>query len=160
QETNWRSGYLTHFRRVIEAGLASRDAALAIAGDGLASLHRQMRVVSAEGEERDLADLRTRASGRLLQTVTVEGTANPERGPALPYGGDRVSGDALARRLDEWVSAGIIEPSCADAVREVSAHPQWLALPGRTVVVLGAGSEIGPLPVLLNWGVTVAGVDL
>src|SRR5262249_19374035 len=57
-------------------------------------------------------------------------------------------------------SAGIIEPSCADAVREVSAHPQWLALPGRTVVVLGAGSEIGPLPVLLNWGVTVAGVDL
>ena len=160
QETNWRSGYLTHFRRVIEAGLASRDAALAIAGDGLASLHRQMRVVSADGEERDLAELQTQPSSRPLQTLTVDGTANPDEGLALPYRGDRLSGDALARRLDEWVSVGIIEPSCADAVREVSAHPDWLSLPGRTVVVLGAGSEVGPLPALLNWGVTVAGVDL
>src|SRR5258707_4805874 len=39
QETNWRSGYLTHFRRVIEAGLPSRRAALAIAADGAGS-HR------------------------------------------------------------------------------------------------------------------------
>jgi hypothetical protein len=28
------------------------------------------------------------------------------------------------------------------------------------VAVLGAGSEIGPLPVLLRWGATVAGIDL
>ena len=27
QEANWRTGYLTHFRRLIEAGLASRQAA-------------------------------------------------------------------------------------------------------------------------------------
>jgi len=32
QETNWRSGYLTHFRRVIEAGLTSRQAAATRAG--------------------------------------------------------------------------------------------------------------------------------
>ena len=38
--------------------------------------------------------------------------------------------------------------------------PQMLALPGRTVAVLGAGAEIGPLPVLLSWGVRVAAVDL
>jgi len=38
QETNWRSGYLTHFRRVIEAGLTSRAAALAIAADGLGAV--------------------------------------------------------------------------------------------------------------------------
>src|SRR5215472_13505753 len=33
QETNWRSGYLTHFRRVIEVGLPSRQPALTIAAD-------------------------------------------------------------------------------------------------------------------------------
>src|SRR5260221_1795589 len=33
-------------------------------------------------------------------------------------------------------------------------------MPGRRVSVLGAGSEIGPLPVLLRWGATVAGIDL
>ena len=55
---------------------------------------------------------------------------------------------------------GVIEPSCADAVRTVAAHPDWLALPGQTIVVLGAGAEVGPLPVLLGWGARVIGVDL
>src|SRR5262249_22127028 len=59
-----------------------------------------------------------------------------------------------------WVTAGIIESSCADAVRTVAASPGWLALPGRTVVVLGAGAEVGPLPVLLSWGARVIGIDL
>jgi len=58
------------------------------------------------------------------------------------------------------VTAGIIEPTCADAIRAVAAHPEWLCLPGQTVAVLGAGAEIGPLPVLLGWGARVAGVDL
>jgi 8-oxo-dGTP pyrophosphatase MutT (NUDIX family) len=31
QETNWRAGYLVHFRRLVEAGLASREAAVRIA---------------------------------------------------------------------------------------------------------------------------------
>jgi hypothetical protein len=90
----------------------------------------------------------------------VAGGGVAEGSLSVPYRGERLQGDALLRRLDAWVSAGVIEPSCADAVREVAAHPDWLALPGRTVVVLGAGAEIGPLPVLLGWGVRVIGVDL
>src|SRR6266700_1925170 len=160
QETNWRSGYLKQFRRVIEAGLTSRDAALAIAADGLGSVHGRMRAATADGEERDLGDLLTRPARRALRTATVTGSAEAERELFLPYRGQRLRGADLARRLDAWVSAGIIEPSCADAVRQVAAHPEWLRLPGRTVAVLGAGSEIGPLPVLLGWGATVAGVDL
>jgi hypothetical protein len=45
-------------------------------------------------------------------------------------------------------------------VRTVAASPGWLALPGRTVVVLGAGAEVGPLPALLSWGARVIGIDL
>jgi len=33
-------------------------------------------------------------------------------------------------------------------------------LPGRTVAVLGAGAEVGPVPVLLGWGARVIAVDL
>lgn len=40
------------------------------------------------------------------------------------------------------------------------ANPDWLRLEGRTVAVLGAGAEIGPLRSLLSWGATVAAVDL
>jgi hypothetical protein len=58
------------------------------------------------------------------------------------------------------VTAGVIEPSAADAVGEVMAHPEWLRLPGTTVAVLGAGAEMGPLPSLLRWGARVAAVDL
>ncbi len=57
QETNWRSGYLTHFRRVIEAGLSSRAGALAIASDGLSSLRSRMRWVQPGEDETDLDDL-------------------------------------------------------------------------------------------------------
>ena len=58
------------------------------------------------------------------------------------------------------MAAGVIEPSCAEAVRAVVAHPEWLPLPGQTAVVLGAGAEIGPLSTLLSWGARAIGVDL
>jgi hypothetical protein len=160
QETNWRSGYLTHFRRVIEAGLASRQAALAIAADGLGSLHARMRAALPGGDEGGLDELLTLPAKRSLGTATIAGAGEAEHELALPYRGERLRGGDLARRLDAWVDAGIIEPSCAEAVRVVADHPDWLSLPGRTVAVLGAGSEIGPLPVLLRWGATVAGIDL
>ena len=159
QETNWRAGYLTHFRRLVEAGLASPDAARAIAGAGLDAVHGRLRV-AADGGEQPLATLLTAPAGRVLRTREVAGTAEPERGFSLPFRGTRLRGDDLSRRLDTWVGGGVLEPSAADAVRAVAAHPEWLALPGRTVAVLGAGAEMGPLTALLRWGATVAGVDL
>jgi hypothetical protein len=160
QEANWRSGYLRHFRRVIEAGLPTRQHALNIAADGLRSLRGRMRSVLPDGGEGELDDLLTSPARRPLRTETVAGAGEAERELALPYRGDWLRGADLARRLDAWVEADIIEPSCAEAVRTVADHPEWLSLPGRTVAALGAGAEIGPLPVLLRWGVRVAGVDL
>jgi hypothetical protein len=160
RESNWRAGYLTHFRRLVEAGLASRQAAVSVARDGLASLHQRMRVISPDGTESGLDSLVSAAGQPELTTVTVAGTGDAERVLSVPYRGERLSGDALLRRLDAWAAAGVIEPSCADAVAKVAASPQLLALPGRTVAVLGAGAEIGPLSVLLSWGVRVAAADL
>ena len=160
QETNWRAGYLSHVRRTVEAGLASREAALTVAGAGLRSLHDRMRVAGPDGDEQDLGVLRSAPPSRPLATEEVRGTAAPEEGFSLPYRGQRLRGDELSRRLDAWVGAGVVEPSCADAVRTVMANPGWLALPGTTVTVLGAGAEMGPLTALLRWGARVAAVDL
>src|SRR3712207_4171564 len=160
RETNWRAGYLPHFRRLVEAGLASREAALTIADAGLTSLHRRMRVAGPDGAETGLSDLVTAPAGRTLATAEVTGTAEPERELSLPFRGERLRGDALLRRLDTWVECGSVEPSAAEAVRAVAEHPEWLALPDTTVVVLGAGAEMGPLTALLRWGARVAGVDL
>jgi hypothetical protein len=160
QETNWRSGYLAHFRRLVEAGLASKPAALSIAGAGLTSLHSRMRAVQPDGEETGLDALLTAPARGSLATLSVPGPEPPETELALPYHGERLCGGALLRRLDAWVAGGIIEPSCAEAVATVAANPDWLRVPGRTVAVLGAGAEIGPLAALLRWGARVAGVDL
>jgi hypothetical protein len=159
QETNWRAGYLVHFRRLVEAGLASREAALAVASSGLGSLHARMRVAGPSGEH-GVDRLRSEPAPRPLGTVTVDGEGEPETELSLPYRGTRLRGDDLRRRLDAWVADGVVEPSCAEAVGRVLDSPGWLRLEDRTVVVLGAGAEMGPLTALLRWGVRVAGVDL
>jgi hypothetical protein len=160
QEAKWRTAYPVHFRRLIEAGLGSRQATVSVARDGLAALHRRMRFTGPDGAESGLTAAAAAPARSKLDGVEVTGTGPPERELSVPYRGERLRGEALAARLQAWVAAGVIEPSCAEAVRAVAAHPDWLALDGRTVVVLGAGAEIGPLPVLLGWGARVIGVDL
>jgi hypothetical protein len=160
QEANWRSGYLTHFRRLVETGVASRAAALSVAGAGLGSLHDRMRVSGPDAADTGLDVLLKAPAGASFGTLTVPGDGERETELSLPVRGERLRGDALARQLEAWASRGIIEPSCAAAVREVAAHPQWLRLEGRTVIALGAGAEVGPVEALLRWGARVAAVDL
>ena len=159
-EQDWHRGYPRHFRRLIEAGLASRQDAIAVARDGLESLHRRMRVADADGTESGLDTLMSEPASRVPETVTVAGSGGADKELAVPYRGELLTGDALLSRLEAWVLGGVIEPSCAQAIRAVAANPGWLSLPGRTVAVLGAGAELSPLPVLLGWGAQVAAVDL
>ncbi len=158
RETNWRQGYLPHFRRLVEAGLVSPEAARTIARDGLTSLHERMRWIGPQGEQ-PLGSA-FGAVGEVLDAHTFTGEGAPDRILSIPDAGERLSGDRLRRRLDLWVETGIIEPSCAAAVHLVIDNPDWLNLEDRTVVVLGAAAEMGPLRSLLRWGADVAAVDL
>src|SRR5262245_43746399 len=138
-ETSWRRAYGFHFRRLVEAGLISPAAAVGIAQNGLACLYEQMRY-STMDEELPLAAAITMPVVAPLQTVAIGGSGEAEHELVLPYHGERLRGADLEQRLDSWVAAGVIEPSCALAVRTVAANPEWLSLPGRRVVVLGAGA--------------------
>ena len=158
-ERDWRTGYLSHFRALVEAGVAKPEDALTIARDGLTSLHSRM-VVARDGAEKPLGETFASGDPDAFVSATVKGSGERRTELAIPYRGERLTGDALQRRLDDWVSAGVIEPSCADAVRTVAAHPDWLDLSDRRVVVLGAGAEMGPLPALLAWGADLVGIDL
>src|SRR6476469_5556954 len=116
QETSWRHGYVTHFRRLLEAGLLSPDAARTIAADGLASLHDRMRVRLESGDEVGLAEsFALPGEADPLGTEVIEGRAEPERELSLPWHGERLRGDALRRRLDAWEEDGALEPSAAEA---------------------------------------------
>jgi hypothetical protein len=152
-ETSWRQAYILHFRRLVEAGLDSREAALTIARNGLDSLYRQMTYDGGPIGE-------AAHEGDDLGTRTVEGAGEAQRDLVVPYRGNRLTGDDLHRQLDRWVHAGIVEPSFAEAVRAVMANPDWLDLSDKRMVVLGAGAEMGPLISLLRWGADVVAVDL
>ncbi|HEU4545592.1 MAG TPA: hypothetical protein VFR88_04800 [Microlunatus sp.] len=156
QETAWRSDYPVHFRRLIEAGIGG-DTAVSIARAGLDSLLSRL-VVREGATERPLADWS--AGDARPTTAEVVGTGDRETELSLPFHGRRLQGDALRRQVDAWITAGVVEPTVADAVGAVLDHPEWLRLEGRTVAVLGAGAEMGPLVPLLRWGARVAAVDL
>ena len=159
RETNWRSGYLDHMRRLTEAGATRARDAHTIAADGLAAVHDRMVVV---GEDGDLP-ARTLQAAAPTQDVTdavVTGTGAPEQELAVPYRGELLTADRLRRQLDDWSARGVIEPTVTDAIERVLERPDWLRLPGWTVVVLGAGAELAPLGPLLRWGANVAAVDL
>jgi hypothetical protein len=159
-ETAWRSRYLMHFRRLVEAGLPSPEAWLAIADAGLRSTLDRMVVATEGGVDLPLDSLMEAPARRQLASLEVAGSGEALDELVLPYRGAKLRGQDISEQLDDWARRGILEPSAADAVREVAAHPEWLRLDGRTAVVLGAGAEMGPLEPLLRWGATVAAVDL
>ena len=88
------------------------------------------------------------------------GNGEAVRELVLPYRGERLRGPGVRRRVEKWVAAGIVEPSVGEAIDAVLDHPEWLRLEGHTVVVLGAGAEMGPLPSLMRWGARAVAVDL
>jgi hypothetical protein len=179
---NWRSGYLGPFREMTRLALVHPGAAGTISAAGLASVHERFRF------RRDGEDLPTAAvaelsasevsasevsapglpasglspsGGPYLTTVTVAGTRRG--GPdvlSVPYRGGRLVAEHLDAQLDAWLDGGIAEPSFAAAVRAVMAQPGWLDLRDVTVVLLGAGAQMGPLVSLLQWGAHVVAVDL
>lgn len=159
REKDWRTGYLAHFRRLVDAGLGSPGDWLAIARAGLAGSDARLRLVGPDGTEEPATAALSAAAGRELKTEEVRGRGGSE-GFALPYRGELLRGDDVRRRVDAWIAAGVAEPSLAGPIDAVLRNPDWLRLDGWTVTALGAGAEMGPVGPLLGWGATVAAVDI
>ena len=159
-ERDWRSGYIPWLTRLVAAGASGRERELRICRDGLDSAHR--RFVFHRGEDAiPVADAVRDPGGAPFETVTVEGRATARtRELVVPYEGRELRGEELRAALGEWVEAGLAEPSFADAIRLVMDNPDWLDLSDHTVVLLGAGAEMGPLEALCEWGAEIAAVDL
>jgi hypothetical protein len=159
-ETNWRRGYIDHFRRVLEAGFATPEAAYTIARTGLESMRERMRYIRPDGEEVGLAESCEVPAPISLGCETMEGQGAVDRTFSLPYRGQRLRGDAVRAQLDRWTESGVIEPSCADAARAVLDNPDWLDLSDVRLVAIGAGAEMAPVHSLLRWGADVIAIDL
>jgi hypothetical protein len=157
-EAQWFRNYTTHFRELTRLS-AGVNAGL-IATDGLAALHEQMRF-RRQGAETSIPEAINVPRAHYFHSVTIEGSGPAGDAGLVLYDDDTPVRDAdLHRLLDRWADDGTAEPSTVAALRLVGEHPAWLDLRDRTVVVLGAGSEMGPYAALLSWGAHVVAVDL
>ncbi len=157
-EQKWRKAYIDHVRDLIEAGVASSDAATRIARAGIASAHEEV-VFVRNGDESTIREA-LMSSDETFQTETVVGESDAVPTLRLPFRGDRLGGSDLVDRVEAWEKGNYVEPSCTEAIRRAVANPEWFDLSDVTVVQLGAASEMGPLQSLMEWGAHVIAVDL
>jgi hypothetical protein len=159
REPNWRKTYPTHLRRLTEVSASTADAGHVIARTGLDALHARFELVR-DGVARPLLEAVAVDDAESVDTETVVGTGKPPSELVIPLGSERLSGQALRDRVDDWVRRGLVEPSFATAIHQVIDHPEWLDLSDKKFALLGGAGEMSPLPSLLGWGADVAVVDL
>jgi hypothetical protein len=158
-QKEWRKNYIEPVRDLVAAGARSAKDALRIATEGLNAAHESFVFKRGDNQVPLSEALKTMDDGA-LSTAEIRGEGERWTELAIPYRGKELRGDQLLERLESWENAGIIEPSCAEAVRSVVANPSWLDMSDTTFVLLGAASEMGPLEWLSRWGAKVIAVDL
>lgn len=161
-ESQWRQNYVSHFRALVRAQAAAPAQVLSSCAAGMQALATNLSFVAA-GQEQPVAAAIAAALRQApsYRSVTLRGEGDSAPAPwRVPYRGRVLQGDALARQIDRWEAQGVAEPSHAQALRLALAHPQWFDLRDRHIVLLGAGSEAGPIGWLARWRANVVAVDL
>jgi len=158
-ERDWRHAYPAHWLALVHAQAAKPVNVVASARVGLAAAWSEMPFVRGS-KSLTLADA-MQAPQRRFQTLQLRGSgdAAPARW-TVPHQGRELSGDALAKQIDRWEKAGVCEAAHANALRDCLAHPEWFDLSDQHLVLLGAGSEAGPLAWLAKWRANLVGIDL
>jgi len=154
----WRKDYLAPYRDLVVVATPDAGSADAVARTGLAELHA--RSVFHRGDTVPLLDATSTWREPAFDSYTIRGAAGRDTGLSVPFRGKRLFGPEVRRRLDAWVAEGIVERGFATSIHSLLDHPDWLDLSDVTVVVLGAGAQMGPLRSLLRWGAHVVAVDL
>ena len=159
-ERDWRHAYPAHVRRLVELQAAQPQATVASCRAGLDAAWQEL-VFLREGRTLSLREAMAAPDKDALQTLRLRGSSTdaPARWE-VPYKGKRLHGDALARRIDAWAAAGVIEASNAQALHLARTHPEWFDLSDRHLLLLGAGSEAGPLAWLAQWRANIVAIDL
>jgi len=157
KEKQWRQKYSKHVVALAEASYRDTSVALKVARAGLATLHETFEFVRDEISMPLSAAMGQPSPERALNSAIVKGEGSLA-GLVVPYAGKLLLGTELQAQLKMWSEFGCAEPAAMDAIAAVAAHTDWLDLRGRTFIVLGATSAMGPLSHLLQWGATVIAV--
>ena len=146
------SSYVKHVVKNVEVCAKSTSNCVDVCKNGLAKAYEMFRVVDENGD-RSLAEEMANNTTETFKTGVIRGTGSRQTGgvrrlvgrsrqrayclttcppspPQLrvPYKGKKLTGAALEKQVDKWVSYGTIEPSAGEAIKRVSNNPGWLDL--------------------------------
>lgn len=160
---NWRFKYVKHLTTLVEAQCASPEAALKSAQAGLDKAYELFEFVSPDGSSTvNFLEAMSAKNSTKFYTGEIKGTGTaPNSELVVPYKKGSLKGQELKDQIKKWVEYGTIEPSAGEAIMKTVDNPQWLqGFKKRYFVLLGAGSAMGPLRVLLALGANVVAIDL
>mmetsp|Transcript_1398 Transcript_1398/g.1898 ORF Transcript_1398/g.1898 Transcript_1398/m.1898 type:complete len:754 (-) Transcript_1398:1762-4023(-) len=161
----WRFDYWKHLKALVEEQCTSPEAAVKIAQAGLDKAYELFEFVSPDGSAVSYKEAMSNTSKKAdekFHTMVIKGTGKAKVDKLeIPYKGGTLSGDKLKEQVKNWVDYGTIEPSAGEAIIKCIDNPDWINKNSdRYFVLLGAGSAMGPLLVLLSIGANVIAVDL
>jgi len=162
-EADWRRRYPRHLIALNQAGAADGALAVAMARAALRQVDQEFEFVRANRTTPFAEAMRsaTAIAGAGLATLERRGGGNPApRAWALPLNGRDLQGNEARDTIEGWRERGLCEPGHTDALQRVIDHPEWFDLSDRTLVLLGAASEAGPLKWLAQWRANLVLVDL
>jgi hypothetical protein len=158
---NWRFGYnklIVNHSKI--CAKSDPKTCVKIAQQGLDYLHNHF-VFLRDDKVLTLAQAMKEIKGT-FHTGFMKGTKpKPEKfNYKIPYLGKDLEGEELLAQIKLWADKGVIEPSAERGIRLAVTNQKWLDLSDKYFVLLGAGSAMGPLKVLLSLGANVIAVDL
>lgn len=168
KEKNWRKNYVQHVAPLTELAIREEPAAFTMAERGLEAIQEQLEFIRDKKAYRLSEAMETLANNPFV-TICIEGAAAqedsegsaPEHFPQyLPYKNGELRGLALRRQVQDWVERGIVNHHHGTSLNRTLARDAAIDLSDQTFVLLGGGSEIGPLRWLLEWGANVIVIDL
>jgi len=176
-ERSWRFGYNKHITKLVRLSCESPAAGLGSAKAGLGWMYENMVYHSPDQTLRGpFGATVDKVTGSFETGAVRGGKQSPPPGYRVPYDAgwhpsrprppptgpsDCLSGKALKAQAAEWAAGGIIEPDAAEALCWLSDHfDKGESLQDVYVVMIGAGSAMGPFPKLMEMGATVVAIDI
>jgi len=157
----YRFTYVKHLVGLVEEQCKSPEDCLKIAQAGLDKAYELFEFVAPDGAAVSLKEAMAAKNNEKFHTGYIKGEGMKEAtGLEVPYKGKILKGEELKAQVRKWVEYGTIEPSAGEAIIGCVDNPTWCELSDKYFVLLGAGSAMGPLHVLLALGANVIAVDL
>lgn len=157
-EKDWRHKYTQHLSAIGDLACQSKINALTIARQGLDAVYSAFEF-ERDGQSTKFSEAMESLREGSFNTGKVEGSDQGSApAPEMPYKGETLTGEALKAKIQQWADRGTVEGSVAVSVSSVVDDPKMMDLSGKFFVLLGAGSELGPLNTLLKCGATVVAI--